>query len=297
MGTSASFGGTPNKASLIPAFLDDSPTDTVASDSSPEDAANGDGPDAAAQADAAAAPTLRFEAARRNFTAWVADGAEMPSAPSVAGSRRRSATGRGLRRSLGRYAREGLRGSANAAGRMRGASRAALGSIGVLRDIQTRGIEAALRDLNLGALIGRSTREIFAAIIDVVCSRVETIDDDIAKQALLDSLLSLSEEQIVDLAELNEVQISNFYALFICKAIERRYLVDVSERGRGHAQSDGAYAAVDENVGRYIEISVQTRVSRAMEKHQPLDIAFTESTMTDVFAAAWSILESLDDGG
>lgn len=293
MGTSAAFGGTPNAASLIPAFLDDSPDDTVAPSAITDDADFGD---LNAGDDGEADSELRFEGARRDFTRWVSDGAEMPSVQPLGPRRRRSVSGRGLERSLAKYAREGLRGSTNAAGRMRGASRAALGSIGVLRDIQTRGMDAVLRDLNLGALVGRSTREIFAAIIDVVCSRVETIDDDLARQALLDSLLSLSDEQIVDLAELNEDQIANFYGQFICKAIERRYLVDMSEKGHGYAFSDNAYASVDENVGNFIEIAVQNRVSVAITEQRPLDVAFTESTMTDVFEAAWRMLESFDDG-
>lgn len=285
MGTSASFGGTPNGASLIPAFLNDDENDVI----TPEEPVRPDDP-APADDDQ---DVPRFESARRDFTRWVSEGGEVPTRVVMrGGALSPNSRGYALGRSLGRYTRNALQGSRNATTRMSRASTAALGTIAVLRDIQGRGLNTVLRDLNLGELVGHSTREIFAAIIDVVCSRVENIDDDLARQALFDSLLVLNEEQMADLAELNEAQIANFYAHFICKAIERRYLVDVSDRARGSAHSDADSAVIDENVGRFIEIAVHTRVAQAIADQRPLDAAFTEQTMSRVFEAAWQIMES-----
>lgn len=287
MGTSSSFAGTPKGASLIPAFLNDDEDDIVAPAQPPgEPEENGD------------AVPLQFADARADFTRWVTAGAELPQ---LGVRRRRGTVGNAgansaLPRSLGRYTRDGLKGSARAADRMVRASGAAAATIGTLRDIQARGLNAVLRELRLDALVGRPPRELFAAIIDVVCDRMESIDDDIAREALLDSLLVVGENELFDFDNLNEAQIAEFYAHFVCKAIERRYLADVSSAGRTRAISDNAYAQIDSNVGRIIEISVHARVQQAIRDRLPLNAAFTETTMREVFEAAWRILESFADG-
>ena len=177
------------------------------------------------------------------------------------------------------------------------AAQAATQAAGIFRDIRQRGVEAVLRDLNLLELVGQPTVAVLAGIIDTVCPRVENVDEDLARQALYAALLEVNDLGIGDLAELNDDQIRDFYASFVCNAIELRYMADVSKTGNGVAPSDEAYLQLSDDVRGFIENAVGARVQRALDDRRPLDAAFTQDTMTAVFEAAWNVLEVVGDPG
>jgi len=276
MGTSASNGGPPNSAALIPDFLiDDEPTPA---DAPPAIAPGAHHPQAD---DVTPVIPRRFQGPRMAFTAFARSGGSD-----------RNALARSIRHYVsGHSARDGSTGPRVAARRMARSAQAAAQTAGVFRDIRQRGIEAVLRDLNLAELIGQPTAAIIAGIIDTVCPRVENVDEDLARQALYAALLDVNDLGIADLAELNDDQIRDFYASFVCNAIELRYMADVSKTGNGLAPSDEAYLQLDDDVRGFIENAVAARVQRALDDHRPLDSGFTQETMTAVFEAAWNVLE------
>lgn len=290
MGTSRYFAGASNHSALIPACAYEDEGDDIAP--RPDDENNANGAEIPEESN-------RFTAARTALTGWVLAGAETP-APRFAGRRlsradRQNSGGTALRRSLGRYARHSLGGRASAARRMRKASRAAASTISVLQAISQRGISAVLIELRLDALAGRPIREIFAAIADTVIGSIESIDDDLARQAMLDTLLVVPDDHLIDFEHLTEEQVVFFYTEFVCKAIERRYLADVSASGRLRAASDRVYIDLDKNVGQFIALAVRAQVNEALNQRLTLDAGFTEGMMQEVFQAAWSVLESYDN--
>lgn len=98
-----------------------------------------------------------------------------------------------LRRSFNHYVRDGLGGTRKAGARMARSSAAANSVALFLRDVQNRGIERVLQELHLEELVGRSAQEIFAGVIDAICPNVESIDDALAREALLDTVLEFNE--------------------------------------------------------------------------------------------------------
>ncbi|HEV2740630.1 MAG TPA: Qat anti-phage system associated protein QatB [Candidatus Elarobacter sp.] len=280
MGTSNAFGGPQPSSQLIPDFLKDDEDDRKAVLSgfpviggAPEDEYDGD----PVERESPENP-VDLAYSRRAFTEY----ARFKESPS-------------LERSLGRYVRDGLHGGTSGAARMARASRAAADVAGVLRTIQAAGVDAALLALNLGTLVGQSAREVFAAIIDAICPSVESIDDDLAREALFDCVLELNDLGIADIAELDEGQMTAFFTRFVCNAIYRRFMIDVSAKGQGRAPTDFAYESLERDVRDFIAAAVEGRVSREIDAGRPLSAAFTESTMKHVFAAAWDIVGALDE--
>jgi hypothetical protein len=162
-----------------------------------------------------------------------------------------------------------------------------------LRGVSRDGLQTALRRLNLERLAGLSFEALFAAIIDSVLPTVQSIDDDIARQALFDALITLTDSDEVDLSNLTQDSIQRFFQYFICSAILHRYMADVAAKGLNVAQSDFAYERIEGQVRDFIEASVAGEISAALEKSTPLDEHFAEATITSVFEAAWTILESV----
>jgi len=285
VGTGNDFGGPTAQSQLIPNFLSDEPENTepvvvdlpgLADDLGPLPNDPGEPADIAdGRPPRVAVPVL--DNARRAFTDY-------------AGTRERSS----LRRSFSHYVRDGLGGTRTAATRM-GRSSAAANSVALfLRDVQTRGIERVLRELRLDELVGQSAQDVFAGVIDAICPNVESIDDALAREALLDTVLELNEMGIADIAALNEMQMRDFFQRFICNAILRRFLADVSARGNGKAASDFSYQTLDRDIRDFIGGAVEVRIGQELDRGGPLDPRFTAESVQTIFEAAWSILEAMD---
>ncbi len=284
MGTQNDFGGPTPRSQLLPDFLDEPPANApdlvvLPDNEEPPDLGEPQAePDPFRDGPRVRAPAVpQLDNARRAFTDY-------------AGSRELAA----LRRSFSHYVRDGLGGTRTAASRMRRSS-AAANALGLfLRDVQARGIERILQELRLEALVGRPTREVFAGVIDAICPNVESIDDALAREALLDTVLEFNDLGVADIADLDVHQMREFFQRFICNAILRRFLADVSARGNAKAASDFSYQTLDQDIRDFIGAAVEGRIGQELARGGPLDPAFTVTAIETIFEAAWAVLEAME---
>ena len=71
--------------------------------------------------------------------------------------------------------------------------------LGFLSDAVARGATRSLARLNLGALAGRPIEEIFLGLADYVCPDGGTIDEGIAREAFIETIIDLAGAGIADL--------------------------------------------------------------------------------------------------
>jgi len=193
MGTSTAYGGPGGGTPLVPSWLGDA--DGAGAPAAPP----GDGavPDGQPPADGSAPPVppnrppipktadpQRFSGARNSFTRFAGSG----------GSDRAN-----LGRAVSRYVSTSAGGARQAAQRM-GASRGAGARLlGFLADAQARGVREALRALDLESLAGRPLTEIFVGLADYVCPGAGTVDEGIAREAYIETIVELASEGLTDL--------------------------------------------------------------------------------------------------
>ena len=278
MGTSSSFGGPHGSSQLLPDFiLDDEPIIF----------------------DAPAAGIRDANESTEDGDHLEPDVLPPRRSPNMAEARARFSDfahhghSRSLERSIRHYVREGLGGAKTGGQRMTRSARSGALVAQFLRTAARDGLHAALSTLRLEALEGLPFGALFAAIIDSVLPAAQTIDDDIARQALFDALIALGEAGDVNLVNLSESDIRLFFAKFICSAITHRYMADVAARGMTLAQSDFSYERLNEQVSDFIEAAVASEIARALENSDPLDERFADATITKVFEGAWQILEAV----
>lgn len=231
MGTSSAFGGQGGSTPLVPSWLGDGGAPPAVSNGTipgsgppngPSAAASGGGlppqgvPPAPAQPriPPAADPT-RFSAARKNFSRFAGSG----------GSDRRS-----LGRAVSHYVGSSSGGARTAAARM-GSARGSGGRLlGFLSDAIARGATEALRALNLGALAGRPIEEIFTGLADYVCPDGGSIDEGIAREAFIETIIDLAGAGITDLDTLTVDQMQTVFELYATNAIEARLCNDIGAK-------------------------------------------------------------------
>ncbi|MEX0975386.1 MAG: Qat anti-phage system associated protein QatB [Bacillota bacterium] len=204
MGTSSAYGGPGGGTPLVPSWLTDQ--------------GNGAPPDGAAPGVPLPQPLPRpsepnrFSAARGNFSRFASSG-----------GRDRASLGR----AVSHYVSTAAGGSRTAATRM-GASRGA-GSrlLGFLSDAVARGPLEALRSRDLEHLAGRPVEELFIGLADYVCPDGGTVDEGIARDAFIETIVDLAVEGITDLDSLTADQMQTVFELYATNAIEGRLCNDI----------------------------------------------------------------------
>lgn len=297
MGTSGSSRGSGSNTALVPTWLDD-PGGSLPAGDSPSPAG---GPDGSAQTggdggmgadgDRGARdnppPAIqpppesgRFQSARRNFSTFARSGG----------------TDRGaLRRAVRDYVRSGTRGGANASRRMGASRHAAGGALSIFRGFQRDGVDATLRHLNLGNLVGRSADVVFLALTDVVCPDGGSIDEGIARDAWLETVAELGDFGIADLNTLTPEQMREFFTAFVAHAIETRIFQEIGTRGLKVAADLNAIDAFEEELKSYIRLSVRDSLSADMGQLGGLSDPQIREIVDRTYREAWDLLEAWGD--
>ena len=226
MGTSTAYGGPSGRDPLVPSWLggdgDDAPPggppDVKSDNQGPPAGPNGAPPPQAAppappqQPIPPAANPNRYTGPRGNFTRFARSGGTDHAS---------------VCRAVSQYVSSSAGGSRQAAQRM-GTSRAAGARlVGFLADAQTRGALEALRTLNLEALAGRPLPEILIGLADHVCPGAGTVDEGIAREAYVETVVEMTTSGITDLGALTQNQMLTVFEIYATHAIEARICNDI----------------------------------------------------------------------
>ena len=290
MGTSTAYGGPGGGTPLVPSWLggagEGAPPAPVPPDGSPngEEAAS---PHPTAlpappnrPAIPAAADPSRFSGARNSFTRFAGSG----------GGDRVN-----LGRAVSRYVSTSSGGARQAAQRM-GASRGAGARLlGFLADSQVRGVREALRSLNLEALAGRPIAEIFVGLADYICPGAGTVDEGIAREAYIETIIELTTEGLTDLSTFTPDQMQTVFELYATHAIEARICNDIGTKAVTMPADAQAAHRVEAQLRDFIRGGVSDALSKAREATPNLTPARIQSFVDTVYESAFAILQALGD--
>ena len=257
MGTSSSFGGQSGNSPLVPSFLSDegAPSAMGADDASPDVTPLGGAPPEGqppAPPQRQPIPPMgdpwRFSAARSNFSRFAGSG-----------GRDRASLGRAISQYVG-SSTGGARGAAARMGSSRGAGSRLLG---FLSDAVAHGAAGALRALNLGALAGRPIEDIFLGLTDYVCPDGGSIDEGIAREAFIETIVDLAEAGVTDLDGLTAEQMLIVFELFATNAIEGRICNDIGTKAVTLPSDTRDAARVQAQLGDFIRRGVADALTAA----------------------------------
>lgn len=285
MGTSNSYGGSSGAKPLIPSWLSDgdgfdAPSPRDVPPTQPQ-IPGGDGagvpipptrPTVPPQAD-----PRRYTSARNNFTRFVSSGGR---------------DHRSFGRALSQYVSNSSGGSRNAARRMAVSRRSTARLAGILNSAIGGNAPAALRSIGLEALAGRPIEEIFLRIMDVVCPDGGAIDDSIAREAFVETIVDLAENGITDLDTLTPSQVQTILELNVAHAIEARICNDIGTQSITLPQDAKEAADIQAQLFEFVERSVSdafaaNQIGTTMTQEQ------VARTIDSVYEQAYSILQSM----
>lgn len=282
MGTSTAYGGPNGGTPLVPSWLGgDEPTLPPRSpDSSPS-------PDAAEPPASPNRPPIpkmadsqRFSGARNSFTRFAGSG----------GSDRAS-----LGRAISSYVSKSTGGSRQAAQRMGSSRGAGARLLGFLADAQARGVREALRELDLESLAGRPITEIFVGLADYICPGAGTVDEGIAREAYIETIVELASEGLTDLNTFTPDQMQTVFELYATHAIEARICNDIGTKAVMMPADAQAAHRVEQQLRDFIRGGVSDALERERANAPNLSSERIHAFVDAVYESAFSILQALGE--
>jgi hypothetical protein len=177
-----------------------------------------------------------------------------------------------------------------------GASRrTSAGLLAFLGDVQLRGVEAALRSLDLAALAGGSVEEIFLGLADFVCPQNGTVDAGIAREAFIETIAQLPKEGITSLDGLSSDQMQTVLELYATNAIEARLCNDVGAKTVVLPVSPKAAADVQAQLRDFIRGGVADALTSARKTFDKLTTNNVARFVDDLYGTAFAILLAMGD--
>lgn len=285
MGTSTAYKGPGGGTPLIPSWLGSDDGDNPPSiPAAPGGATPAPDlvPPAPANRPAMPAPAdpNRFMSARNNFTRF-----------AHSGGRDRASLGR----AVSSYVSTSTGGARQAAQRM-GASRGAGARLlGFLTDVQALGAREALRTLNLEGLAGRPIDEVFVGLADYICPNAGTVDDGIAREAFVETIIELTTLGVTDMDALTPEQMQTVFELYATHAIEARLCNDIGIKAITMPDDAQAALRIQEQLRDFIRNGVSDALTAARTETPILTQDRIQSFVDTVYERSFGILKGLGD--
>jgi len=164
-----------------------------------------------------------------------------------------------------------------------------------LADAQTRGVREALREFNLESLAGRPVAEIFVGLADVICPGAGTVDEGIAREAYIETIIELTTEGLTDLSTFTPDQMQTVFELYVTHAIEARICNDIGTKAVTMPTDAQAAHRVEAQLRDFIRGGVSDALTRARTESPNLPPERIQSFVDTVYESAFAILKSLGD--
>ena len=131
-----------------------------------------------------------------------------------------------IRRGAGRYVRASGGGRA-AARRLTDSRAVASRVVGLARSFADHGPTEALRRLDLGGLAGEPAEDVFVALTDMLCPAGATIDEAIARSAMLETVADFAATGVGNFDELSASDLREFFIGVVTRSIEGKIYNEV----------------------------------------------------------------------
>ena len=282
MGTSGAFGG--SKSGLVPSWVDEPASNPAASPDGAADDAQDGGPGG----DGSAAPTpyppmpaipasSGLGAARGNITRGA-----------------RTSDGGAIRRGAGQYV--GASGGGRAAARRMPSSRAVAGGVaGLARSFANQGPAEALRRFNLDGMAGAPAEDVFVALTDMLCPAGGTIDEAIARDAMLETVADLAASGVGNFDELSTDNLREFFIGVVSRSIEGKILNEVGTNAISVPADIAGVERAQSMLHDFVERCVRDEFEESGTALGDLEGDAIDSFVDDLYAAALDLIRALGE--
>ena len=296
MGTSGTFGGSTN--GLVPSWVDEPASPPAMDGQQGADMMYGnDGTDGLGQngepplASPSAEPAKAYPPIP-----------EIPTSSGLGGARgnvtrgARTSDERALRRGAGRYVQASGGGRA-AASRMPNSRAVASGVAGLAKSFADQGPAEALRRFNLDSMAGAPAEDVFVALTEMLCPAGGSIDEAIARDALLETIADLAASGVGNFDELSKDDLREFFIGVVSRSIEGKILNEVGTNAFAAPLDISGIEYVQAMLHDFVVGCVRDEFDARGADLSDLGAAAIDSFVADLYCAALDLIEALGEDG
>lgn len=289
MGTSSTFGGP--TSILVPSWVDEPASRPVALPEDANDSAGNGGKDGDENGHGPQAP-----ASPKPYPpiATVPDGRGLGTARGNFTRGARTSDARAILRGAGNYVSAGRGGRATA--RRMANSRAVAGGVASLANsFANRGPAEALRRFNLDGMAGAPAEDVFVALTDMLCPAGGTIDEAIARNAMLESVADLAAAGVGNFDELSADDLRELFIGVVSRSIEGKI---INEAGTNSVSVPDNIARIEQAyqmLHDFVDGCVRDEFEAGGRDLSDMDADTTESFVDDLYAAAMDLIQALGE--
>jgi len=172
-----------------------------------------------------------------------------------------------------------------------GASRA-VGArlLGVVRDVRRFGADEALRRLNLHGMAGRPAAEVFLSMLEFLCPPGGTVDEAIARQAMLEAVGDLVEEGVGAFDAMTPDQMQTIFLDFVARAIENRVMADLGTRAITLPDSAAAVEAMQRQLHDFVAGCTSLQLAQRLVGVDQMDDRGVMRVVDEIYEAAFDLI-------
>ena len=167
--------------------------------------------------------------------------------------------------------------------------------LGFLADVQARGASEALRSLDLEGLAGCPINEVFMGLADYICPNAGTVDEGIAREAFIETIVDLSTLGVTDLDALSPDQMQTVFELYATHAIEARLCNDIGTKLVTAPTDPQVALRVQSQLRDFIRNGVSDALTSARAETPNLTQDRVHGFVDTVYERAFGILQALGD--
>lgn len=287
MGTSGTFGG--SKSGLVPSWVDEPASTPAKAPAGDGDGVPSDGADGADNGGETSTPS--------GPTAYP----PMPAVPASSGlgaargnmtRGARTSDAGAIRRGASQYV--GASGGGRAAGRRMPNSRAVAGGVaGLARSFVNQGPVEALRRFNLDGMAGAPAEDVFVALTDVLCPAGGTIDEAIARDAMLETVADLAAAGVGNFDDLSPDDLREFFIGVVSRSIEGKILNEVGTNAVSVPADLAGVERAQNMLHDFVEGCVRDEFETRGTDLGDLEGDVIDGFVDDLYAAALDLVEAL----
>lgn len=286
MGTSGSFGGA--RSGLVPSWVDDPPSTPVAAP------AGGAPTEPSAEGAEQGVPDSQIPPAAYPPLPLASAGSSLGGARGNLTRGTRTSDSRAIRRGAGQFVTS-IGGGRDSARRMASSRAVAGGIAGLARNFVTQGPAGALALFNLQGLAGAPAVDVFVALTDALCPPGGTIDEAIARDAMLETIAALAAEGVGNFDDMTPTDLQEFFIGVVSRSIEGKILNEVGTNSIRISPDLAAVQRAQRMLHDFVDGCVRDRFVAIGTDLADVTGQQIDDFVSELYEAAFDLMQTLGD--
>ena len=177
-------------------------------------------------------------------------------------------------------------------------SRAVAGGVfGLARSFANQGPAEALRRFNLDGMAGAPAEDVFVALTEMLCPAGGTIDEAIARDAMLETVADLAAAGVGNFDELSTDNLREFFIGVVSRSIEGKILNEVGTNAVSVPADIAGVERAQNMLHDFVEGCVRDEFEVRGSDLGDLNGDAIDSFVDDLYAAALDLVKALGEDG